>query len=295
MKKEITFEIVNNIQGSVESNFLELKTQLARELVKFERFVVSEEAIQDAKKVRANLNKISELIQTKRKEFKKEILKPYEKVESQAKELNEMIAKVNARIDNQIKEFEEKEREKKKDLIYELLSAHKKVLPFDIKIPFDEIWLNKTTTLKRVEEEIIEKINQIEKDLKEIKEVELPQLFKNFLITKYQSTLDMDVIKAEIKNYKISQQLKEKLEKEKEQTQKEEPVQKIEPVSASESVDDYEFEVEFTSLEPEPEPEPVIKKAKKYRLTFEVYATIEELTKLSEFLKANDYIYQRMN
>ena len=96
-------KVLNKEIGSLSINYDELKIELADNLKKYQGLVVTEDEITKAKSTRANLNKVAKMIDDRRKELKKEILKPYEMVEAQTKELIGMIGDVTNAIDDQIK------------------------------------------------------------------------------------------------------------------------------------------------------------------------------------------------
>lgn len=161
-------KVVERIPGKLAINYEELKREIDISLNKYRGLVVTEDEIIGAKRDRATLNKVKEVIEGRRKELKKEFLEPYEEVERQAKELVGMIDEVNSEIDKQIKEFEEKEKEDKKIEIANLWVG----LSYN-KITVDKIWnnrwLNKTFTFAAIEEEMKTRILGIEDDLAAIK------------------------------------------------------------------------------------------------------------------------------
>lgn len=123
----------------------------------------------NAKLIRAKLNKVSKVINDRKIEIKKEFLKPYEIVDAQAKELMAIINEVNSTIDSQVKASEEKERQEKYNAIFKLWEDKKYN---EIGIAFTEVlepkWLNKTTNMKAIEEEIQTKIYKFKSDLNSI-------------------------------------------------------------------------------------------------------------------------------
>ena len=126
----------------------------------------------NAKLIRAKLNKVSKVINERKVEIKKEFLKPYEIVDAQAKELMAIINEVNSTIDEQVKASEEKDRQEKYNAIFKLWEDKKYN---EIGIAFTEVvepkWLNKTTNMKTIEEEIEAKIYNFKKDLKVIDQI----------------------------------------------------------------------------------------------------------------------------
>ena len=141
--------------------------ELAVSLEKYKGLVVTEDEITKAKATRASLNKVAKMIDERRKELKKEFLKPYEAVEAQTKELVSMINEVNSTIDEQIKEFERQEKFKKTQEISTLWNSfeYEKVKFSQI---FRDEWLNKTYSMKKIEEDMKAFIETVESGLKTI-------------------------------------------------------------------------------------------------------------------------------
>ena len=208
----LELKVIEKNIGSLAINYDELKKELALQLEQFKGLVFGEEQITEAKQTRATLNKVKTVIDDRRKELKKEFLKPYEKVETQAKELVGMINDVNSEIDKQIKTFEEKEKEEKRNQIAEIwnnISGIEKRV--DLEKVFDNRWLNKTYSLKQVEEDIYGILGDIEDDIQAIKLlcVNDPDKEKALkLCSKYLVTLDL---KQVITQYNLEQEAKKKL------------------------------------------------------------------------------------
>ena len=261
--------------GSLAINYEQLKTELAQQLTHYKGYVVVESEIPTAKTTRASLNKVKTAIDDRRKELKREILKPYETVENQAKELIKMIDDVSFVIDTQIKAFEEKEKEDKKNEIQALWDTlHCNKITLD-RI-FDEKWLNKGYKIATIEEELKDKILDIEGDLITIESLCSDKEQVLSLKAKYLIHLDFGKVIAE---YNAEKQAKELLIKEKKNIEENAP-------SSQEILNSLE------KLEPPEEEgddkEPLL------TLTFQVTETRERLMKLSKFLKDNNFNYKRI-
>lgn len=253
-------KVLNKEIGSLSINYDELKIELADNLKKYQGLVVTEDEITKAKSTRANLNKVAKMIDDRRKELKKEILKPYEAVETQTKELIGMIGEVTNAIDGQIKEFERIEKSKKTGEIAALWNS------YDYnKVNFSEIWsdqwLNKTYSMKKIEEDMKNSIDTIEGGLKTIdsliKDVNVAETIK----AKYLIRLDLNCVIAE---YEAEQQARELIKKPKEEPKIEEETEEI--VKEEVPTDDE----------------------KMYVLRFEVIGTKQELDSLAAYLKTSD-------
>lgn len=160
----------------VEWNYTAVKQWLEDGLSAYKGRVYTEDTVTEAKKDRANLNKLADAIDTKRKEMKAMYLEPYALFETQAKELTAMVKEQVAEIDAQVKTFENFRKQEKLDRIraelYEPLIGNLAAL-----IPYEKLhdvkWLNVTVNLSTVAEEIARKIERITKGLSAIDSLEL--------------------------------------------------------------------------------------------------------------------------
>ena len=100
-------------------NYLEVKQWVEDGLQAYKGRVYSNDTITEAKKDRANLNKLATAIDAKRKEMKALYLAPYEQFEAEAKELVNMIKTVSAEIDAQVKAYEDFRKQEKQQFIVE--------------------------------------------------------------------------------------------------------------------------------------------------------------------------------
>lgn len=268
----LELKVIDQKIGSLEINFDELKEQLDFQLERFKGFVVTENNIPEAKDTRARLNKVEKQLDDRRKEFKKEIMKPYTVVEEKIKILTGMISDVTNVIDTQLKTFEEKEKEIKKNEVINLWLAkdYKKVSLEQI---WSEKWLNKTVTLKQVEKEIDENIVKIESDLNSIQVLVVDDEEKVLALqSKYLVSLDLQRV---LYDYQQEEERKKFLSSVKQNVVEDEPVR--------DSVNIQEKEATQTE-----EDKPT------YLLQFEVVGTEDEIMKLSQFLKANNYKYRKL-
>lgn len=153
---------------SIDWNFEELKAEIFKKTELYLNLVYSDEQMKDAKKDIAALRKLVTALESKRKEIKKQVLVPYTDFERKGKELIEIINGAVSNIDAQIKGYEEglrQEKLKKVEGIYEeCIGDLDRLVPLE-KI-FKDSWLNKTTTLKSIKEEIIGIYTKVDADLK---------------------------------------------------------------------------------------------------------------------------------
>lgn len=160
-----------NLPEKVGFNYEEMRTELATKLNEYRGLVYTDDKITEAKADKAYLNKVSKALSDERIRVEKEFKKPLEVFSSQIKELCGMISTVVKEIDTQVKGYEEKEKAEKLEKIKELFGKYEwKGFPFEgICNP---AWLNKTTSLKAIEQSMQEASAQIVSDLTYIFESE---------------------------------------------------------------------------------------------------------------------------
>lgn len=140
----------------IKFNYEEIKNWVIEKSKEYKSIVYTEDTIENAKTDRATLNKVTKAINDEKIRLKKEVLKPFEDFEKKCKELQGIMSEATNSIDSQIKSFEEKEQNKKREQIKEIFNAHigdfKDLISFEV--IFNPRWLNKTYSIKNIEEEI---------------------------------------------------------------------------------------------------------------------------------------------
>lgn len=154
---------ITQTPGNIECNFDELKETLADHLKIYEEMPVSLENKTERKKDLAMLRKVKKAVSDRRSEVKRQWLEPYNVFDTQVRELLGLIDRPVAVIDDQIKELESRERMKKleeiKTLFGDMAADYADWLTLEM--IFDEKWLNATTSIKKVKEELTGKILEI--------------------------------------------------------------------------------------------------------------------------------------
>ena len=181
----------------LEFNFEDLKKALAERMELYRGLVVTEDGIKAAKQDRADLNKLREAIEAKRKEVKKACMAPYTEFEGRVKELVQLVDAPIAAIDGQLKEYEEKRRADKRAeiaAIYEeTVGELKGILPFE-RLWRDE-WYNTSWSMKKIREAIVAAEGKVASDLEVLSTVESE--FAEAVRLKYLEALDLNAALAE--------------------------------------------------------------------------------------------------
>jgi len=141
-------------------NFDQLKSWATELAERYANIVVTEEAIADVKRDMAELNKAKKAVDDARKEAVRRVSDPIRTFEGQIKEVCGIFDTAYAKLGNQVKAFEDAQREEKRNKVLELIGqcfadafgAHGDWPDFEI--PVQEKWLNKTTSLKTVREDV---------------------------------------------------------------------------------------------------------------------------------------------
>lgn len=158
-------------QGTITTNLDALKVELQEIAERYAGIVVSEDDIALAKKDLAELRKIREEVESRRKSVKKEWAKPYEQFEAEVKDALKIIDAPIIAIDKQIKDYAEKEKAQKKEKVKELyeqeIGDYREFLPLES--IFDEKWLNKSVSEKDILFDLNSRKTQVITDLDSIR------------------------------------------------------------------------------------------------------------------------------
>lgn len=205
---------------SIDWNFDELKKEITGKANEYMNLVYSNDQVKEAKKDRANLRKFVAALEDKRKEIKKQILIPYTEFETKEKELVGIVKKAIDNIDTQVKGYEEglrQEKLKKVEEIYkECIGDLERLIPFER--VFKDAYLNSSTTLKSIKEELTDLCEKADAELKLINADGSKFVFE--MKEEYLKTLDLSAAMA--KKQRLEETEKKKAEFEAKRKQEEE-------------------------------------------------------------------------
>lgn len=193
-------------------NYEELRSEIQKIVADHSNLVYTGEQIKDAKSDKASLNKLKKALNDERIRLEKAYLEPFNEFKTQINALIKLINDPINLIDKQIKEFEEYEKQEKRKQIEELWNS--KSTPFEISLEciFDSRWLNKTTSMRSIEDVMNAFITSVEKDVDTLSK--LPK-FGFEALEVYKSTLDIN--RALSEGQRLAEIQKKKAEHEAEQ------------------------------------------------------------------------------
>ena len=165
MSTELQVKTTKFEPAVIEFNYKEIEKQLKENLKKYEGLTFTEKEATECKKVIAELRKGKRLVDQYRIKTKKQLTEPVKVFEEQCKALNEKFDSVIDPLLEQSKEFEEKEREEKRIKVEKIKQQVIEDLQLADEIAsllvIEDRFLNKSTSLKSIEEELHEQANQL--------------------------------------------------------------------------------------------------------------------------------------
>lgn len=265
----------------IQWNNEELKAEISEKMQDYKNLVFTEETIKEAKKDRANLNKLKNAFEDERKRIKRQCMAPYERFEAQVKELIALIEEPIRLIDAQIKEVEEQKRQEKRKGIEELFGSIGFQNFVTLDMVFDEKWLNASVPMSRIEEQMKSRMYEIGNGIMTIRN--LPEFSFEAMET-YKKTLDLTQAIQEGQRLSEIQKKKAAYEEEQRRKAEEEKARKQEEEAEKASVNQQEEKQPEAVEERE---EPIEQPEKIVRLDFRVWGTREQLLALRNYMKDN--------
>jgi len=274
----------------INFNNEELKKELIENLEIYQGLVYTDENIANAKKDKADLNKLIDKLETARKIVKKQCMIPYDNFEIKAKELLTLINKPLLEIDTQVNSFVQKQKDQKqKDIetfYNENVADLLELLPL-AKI-FNEKWLNVSYKIKEIEGEISCHFSKVKCDI---------QVIENL-----KSEFELQVKDMYLKTFSISSALSEgtRLQEQKlkleEYKRKQEEIkqEEIKPIEQVEIVQEVIKPIEQASITPvfvvqaQEVTEPI---EELQQIDFRVFVTQSQKIALKDFFISNNIKY----
>ena len=279
---DLNLTVVEQNIGTLNTNAAQLLERVKERLAFYSIDRYSGENIAAAKKDKAELNNAAQMLNAERIRIEKEFMKPIETFKTTVSETVNLINECSTKIDGIVKEVEQKEKDNKKAIIIEYFeSLHFSLVDFDML--FNPKWLNKTTKLKDIQDEIQGRIEKIEADLgvlDRIGEVEAKQY--------YLSTLNLDAALAKADEIKAKRERLAALEKA-QAAQKEQALSEKGPLDGETAGEDIPLMQDPLSQEPLQEPVSAAtvqpKNEQKLQVTFTVIGTSDQLVALQSYME----------
>lgn len=273
-------EKINELEP-IKFNYEDIKRWVTEKTSEYKNMVYTAETITLAKQDRATLNKVSSAINDEKKRIKNELLKPYVDFENKCKELMAIVDDASKTIDKQVKEFELKEQVEKeqqiKAIFDENIGDFKEVINFNN--IFNPRWLNKTYTIKKIEEEIKHLVNKTIDDLNIIENtIEDKSLIQQIHMYYFNNINIPKVLGNSLQEYQKIVENNKKLKS----LKNIQNVTKIEEnkMKSTQSLTENKKNVQ--------------KKEKLIQINFRVIATKEQFIELRQFLESNNINYGRI-
>ena len=276
----------------VEWNYPEIKQWVSDGLAKYQGIVYDESQMPIAKRDRANLNKLAETIDAKRREMKALYLQPYMDFEAQAKELTAMIKEVSDAIADQVKASDERRKQEKlekikADLYAPMIDGLGELVPYERL--HDPRWLNVTCSVNTIGTELAKKIENIVAGLDAIDKMGLSAemtarvksvFLRNFDLAAAISEKErIEKEQANLARYQAAREAQRAAEAEMPTTPKYTPPEPAKPTAERPAADTVQSAVHTEA--------PI-------QLDFRVWVNREQMAALRDFLQTNNIKYGRV-
>ncbi len=262
---------------AVKWNYNEVRQWVVDGLQAYKGRVYTNDTITEAKKDRASLNKLATAIDEKRKEMKAMYLAPYEQFEKEAKELISMIKTVSAEIDAQVKAYEEFRKQEKQQFIEEqiykpLIGNLAELVPY--KRLHNPKWLNVTTSVSEIGDDMARTVEKIESGLKAIDQLNLEADIAERVKSVFLQNFDLAAAIAE----------KDRIEAEREKMARYRAAQQAQVTEAAPQAINAPVEEEKPT---QPAQQPTAEEEKLLTVEFRIRVTKAQLDGLGAYMKAN--------
>lgn len=165
MVNELAVKTTEMTLPKIEFNYDELAENLEENLKKYQGLTFTESTAKDCRATITELNKGKKLVDDYRKKIKKQLSEPIKEFEADCKKLDAKFNEVISPLKEQADKFEEKRKnEKEKEvnkLVMQSIEEHGYDVDFQQLIEFDPKWLNKSTPMKSIQEDIEAQIEQV--------------------------------------------------------------------------------------------------------------------------------------
>lgn len=149
--------------ATIKINGIEkLASLISSNIQKYQNLAITSENVKDAKKIKANLNKLKKALDGKRLEIKKANAQPYLNIEKQIKDIENSINEVIDPISDAVKELDDQEKEARHEWVNSLIqemASTRNIEPSEVE--FNPLWLRKSMSKYAVEKDLDDVMKQI--------------------------------------------------------------------------------------------------------------------------------------
>lgn len=197
--KEFTLELTQNKTYEV-ANYEALVEQLQQEVENYRVENINEDTYKLAKDNKAKLNKLSDMVNNTRIATEKAYMMPFNKGKEQCNTLIAIIEEVTSELEKGIKEVDmivKDDKYKEIETYYNSIN--------DTPILFEKIvnkkWLNKTTKMEDIKNEINLKISAIKYDFEQLKSVSDNTTYSLLIFLYIENNLDLSATLQKYEEY----------------------------------------------------------------------------------------------
>ena len=154
--------------GQITVVDLDTQLEMARAELKKYNYVVTENNYKDAKRDRADLNKLVKQVSDARKSFENKAFDKWKTDKNKIMDFEKEVKGYSEELAKGMEVFDEKEREEKRVQIFEAwesLLEERNSDFYDLTPKFNDKWLNKTTSAKSIEDDLKAIHDKITQDL----------------------------------------------------------------------------------------------------------------------------------
>lgn len=190
-------------QGTIEfTEYENVKQQALKLAAHIEKVEVNDENLKQSKKLLAAVNKRVKDLEDRRITIKKILLQPYQDFEMKVKEIVNIVGEADAIVRNQVRQMEEAERERKQKDLEFLFDVRKQMYKYSDLIQFEQFlqpqYLNKSFSINKVEDEMIQFLEKISNDIAAIESMEDAQA----VLSLYFETFNLSAAIAQVNKIK---------------------------------------------------------------------------------------------
>lgn len=283
-------KIAQVLPEQIEFNYQELKNEISAKASEYANIVYTDDTIKEAKADKAALNKLKKALNDERIRQEKEYMKPFNDFKAKVNELISIIDQPVNVIDSQIKEYDKIKEAEKEAKINELWDNLEKPDWVRLAAIWNPKWKNTTFSLNKIEDEIKNRIDAINADVKTLEQ--LPA-FSFEALSVYKASLDLNKSLAEGQRMAEVQKQKEEAERLAEQRRAEELAKQAEAKPEPPIIEALHEAQEEQREETAPAAEKPTENPAEW-VNFSALLTYENALKLKAFFEENNISFKKI-